>query len=519
MHYAARAECLEAVRSLLKSGSYIGHRNLFGVPPLAHLSPSNLADFFDQCLSSENDRTDEFEIEFDYHCLMPASSSSSEMDALAFIAENRGLKPLLKHPLLSSFLYLKWHRVRYVFYANFIFYLIFYFLINSYVLSMNYDSSQDSSNATISRKTITRNETTVETLGKEEQSPQSFGSLGFLALVALVILAIREILQFVSSPRRYLTSMENIPEVVLVVVAAWLIVAPNPQIGAIVALLSAWQLVLLIGHHPRMSTGIEMFKTVSVNFVRFLFLYAFLILAFALAFFTLFKDSEGNDSFPDPGHSLFKTIIMLTGEFDANDIPFVSRPILSHCVFVLFVFLIAIVLFNLLNGLAVSDTADILNRSELVCLVSRTRLVAHAESVASGFDRFAIAPHRFVSIGSLVAGRIVRLFPDYLPRAKIAVRPYKSNEIRVYGRGGTAAEATRNLACCCTRFSMDPSIVAYAREVLKRRGQTTENERTLGALEAIERRLDSLRTSLARIELAMANNNVVVGSTSISAPL
>ncbi|XP_043269495.1 transient receptor potential cation channel protein painless [Venturia canescens] len=501
LHYAARAESPEAVRCLLRSGSYIGHKNIFGVSPLAHLSPSNLADFFDECLSSENDRTDEYEIEFDYRCLMPSPSAysvPSEMDALGLIAENRGLKPLLKHPLLSSFLYLKWHRVRYAFYANFIFFLVFYLVINSYVLSSSFYDDYASLVKNSTNGTRNRPETPTTTY--------HYHLLGSLALVGLVILTIREILQFISSPRRYLTSMENIAEVGLIIVAVWLMIDPNPQIGAIVALLSAWQLVLLIGQHPRMSTGIEMFKTVTRNFLKFLILYGFLILAFALAFFTLFKDSEGgnDNNFPDPGHSLFKTIIMLTGEFDANDIPFVTRPVLSHCIFVLFVFLIAIVLFNLLNGLAVSDTAEILNRSELVSLVSRVRLVSYAETVASGLDRLAIAPQ----LPRTLATRAVRLFPDYLPRPKIAVKPYKSNEIRLYGRP-IAGDSKKT-----SRFYMDPSIVGYARQVLKRRGQITENERTSGALEAIQSSLQSLRTSLARIELAIIGTRVNVNGDS-----
>lgn len=121
-----------------------------------------------------------------------------------------------------------------------------------------------------------------------------------------------------------------------------------------------------------MSTGIEIFKTVSLNFIKFLFLYAFLILSFALAFYTLFKDGdEENKPFPNAPQSIFKTIVMLTGEFEASDIPFVIHPVLGHLIFVLFEFLIAIVLFNLLTGLAVSDTQEILSEAELVSLISR----------------------------------------------------------------------------------------------------------------------------------------------------
>ena len=160
----------------------------------------------------------------------------------------------------------------------------------------------------------------------------------------------------------------------LIVLAAVFLFTNHTAVGAVVILLSAWELVLLIGQHPKMSTGIEIFKTVSTNFIKFLFLYAFLILSFALAFYTLFKeDTEGeeNKPFPNAPQSIFKTIVMLTGEFEASDIPFVLHPVVGHIIFILFEFLIAIVLFNLLTGLAVSDTQEILAEAELVSLISR----------------------------------------------------------------------------------------------------------------------------------------------------
>lgn len=165
-------------------------------------------------------------------------------------------------------------------------------------------------------------------------------------------------------------SFENWFEVALIVLAGVFLVNHNSQIGAIVILLSAWELVILIGQLPKMSTGIEIFKTVSLNFIKFLILYAFLILSFALAFYILLKD-DGNQSFVTAPQSIFKTIVMLTGEFEAGDIPFHLHPVLGHLIFVLFEFLIAIVLFNLLTGLAVSDTQEILSEAELVSLISR----------------------------------------------------------------------------------------------------------------------------------------------------
>jgi hypothetical protein len=61
------------------------------------------------------------------------------------------------------------------------------------------------------------------------------------------------------------------------------------------------------------------------------------------------------NKFIDPGRAIIKTIIMLTGEFEASSIDF-HQNALSYLIFVLFLFFMSIVVLNLLNGLAVSDT-------------------------------------------------------------------------------------------------------------------------------------------------------------------
>ncbi|XP_015121073.1 transient receptor potential cation channel protein painless [Diachasma alloeum] len=520
LHYAARAEDPEAVELLLKAGSFIGHANAFGVPPIAHISPKVLEDHLDSCLRSKSDRTDDYEIEFDYKCLMPHahsvassfeetsqtllpkrrsdgwmySSNIAEMETLSYISKSSSLKHLLKHPIVASFLHLKWHSIRHILYANLAFYVFFYIFINCYILVLNYKP-------TSLLEDVSVNSSTIVLLRSEGQ----LDGLWSLTAIFLVGLTIREVLQLLSSPKHYIVSFENCLEVILIFLAAAVLAGAGRQVGALVILLSAWELVILIGQHPKMSTGIEMFKTVTWNFVKFLFLYAFLILAFALAFVTLFKDI-GDDNFSDPGHALFKTIIMLTGEFDASDIPFVSRPGLSHAIFILFVFLIAIVLFNLLNGLAVSDTADILGKAELVGLISRTELVAYAERVAVG-TRFSSSsssssrrsclcpcptcPSKGVDFLGFVRRRLL-LFSRHLVLGKLGVKPYKGNYITFQG-----VEAGKMRGC--RGLTMDSLIVNRARDILRNRSKVSEYQTVMAELEIIRSWLMRLEGNLKAV--------------------
>ncbi|XP_011692057.1 PREDICTED: transient receptor potential cation channel protein painless-like [Wasmannia auropunctata] len=503
LHYAAGAGCREAVILLLNQGSYIGHMNKFNIPPIADISAHTLSRYFDDCLQTRKDRTNEYTIEFDYHCLMPhdvltehdkTHRETHEMEVFKYIASNGGLKHLLKHPLLSSFLYLKWHRIRHVLYANFIFYVIFYFLLNAYILSITY-------NIRIENKTQIgiNDESDIESTLRIAWYQNDF--LWVSTAVMLLFFIFREIFQFISCPRRYLMSLRNWLEVVLIVLTAAVLCGAGLQVGAVVILLSAWEMVILISQHPRLSTGIEMFQTVSFNFMRFLFPYLFLILAFALAFYTLFKD--GNDTnFPDPGLSLFKTIIMLTGEFDANDIPFISHPIWSHIVFVLFVFFIAIVLFNLLNGLAVSDTAEILSKAELVGLISRIRLVTYIEDMAVGkpFEHCFCCNSRLLRIWNLSGflARRILLFPHFLRDGKISIKPY--DNLDAYDNDRYYEKYVRSDSVKgdkqWTTVRMDPDIIKQAKRIIYNKNQLTDNERIMIILNKLEEKLRTVEMIL-----------------------
>ncbi|XP_034952763.1 transient receptor potential cation channel protein painless [Chelonus insularis] len=523
LHYAARAECEEAVVLLLQHGSYLGAENCLGVSPLAHIAPGLLQDYFNDCLRSNNDRTDDYEIEFNYECFIPhtdfqtsENSESSllqnnyqtsrnskqlftELEPFNYIAHNRSLKNLLKHPLLSSFLYLKWHRIRYVFYINFIFFTCFYIFLNSYILltfkppPINQTSSENTSAQFVAEKIVLTD------------FSRDFNSLWGITTVLLILLAIRECFQLFSAPIHYIKNAENWWELLLIILTSIILIHPHSGIGAVLILLSAWELIILIGQHPKMSTGIEIFKTVTVNLLFFLLPYAFLILAFALSFFTLFNDSD-DDNFPNAGRSVFKTIIMLTGEFDANDIPFLKYPIISRFIFILFIFLIAIVLFNLLIGLAVSDTSDILNKSELVVLISRTKLINYSEKIVIGSKIIKSIFHcryfnadqfKNYSIGFLASK--IFFFPSFMPTGKIYVQPYKNNLIRIVGNNLHEKS--------CDKILMDKKIVVKAKEILAEKGKISEYQKIIDDLREIKMKMEKIENIVNHIQADSLKNN------------
>ncbi|TGZ38323.1 Uncharacterized protein DBV15_00466 [Temnothorax longispinosus] len=485
---------------LLKRGSYIGHINKFNIPPIIDIPVGTLSDYFDDCLKEIRAQTNEDVIEFDYRCLMPQNifaeqntthRPTREMEVFLYIARHKNLKHLLKHPLLSSFLYLKWFKIRHILYSNLLFYVTFYILLNAYILSMTYGSSPNDSGTPIANNSF---DIALGNTLLIRCYPDSF--LWTCVLVFWLLFTIREFFQWACCRCRYMLDWKNWPQIVLLIFTPILLFGAGLWSGVVVIILSAVQMITLISQHPKMSASFEMFCTVSLDYVCLLFPYMFLIAAFALAFHILFKNSK---NFSDPRQSFFQTIIMITGEFNSNDISFVSYPICSHIVFVLFVFLIAIVLINLLNGLAVSDTNEILSRAELIGLISRVRLIIYLEDIAFGepfswLNWFCRKKTRFLRWNplSFFINRIL-LFPYYLKNGKITVvcDDLDIHDDRYYVRNNSINRDEH-----WPIMEMDPDIIQQAKRIISDKNQLSDHEKMMIVLNKQQEKLIAMENAL-----------------------
>lgn len=146
-------------------------------------------------------------------------------------------------------------------------------------------------------------------------------------------------------------------------------------------LFAATEFLFLAGTLPNLSISTHMviLRTVILTFLKSIALYSILLFGFALCFYTLFgydpslPKGHGSNStivapqvnengeeeekhanfFYHPGIALIKTLVMLTGEFEFENLELGTSS--NYVIFVIFVFVITIVLFNLLNALAVSE--------------------------------------------------------------------------------------------------------------------------------------------------------------------
>lgn len=281
------------------------------------------------------------------------------------------LRKLLLHPVLLSLLMKKWGKYRSVFAAK----LFIHYFTSCY---------------------LTYYCTYISNLS----DPVKHGHqivLGFLFIVLLLV----EALEFISHPKSYACKLATYLNLSLVGVGGYFVlqdcgtsfgVSPKaetasfcPHASALSILITWITFLMFLGNHKICSKQISIFKIVLQNFFQFLLAYAVMIIAFALSFYILFHDCpngcpDGNP-FDEIGDSIFKTLIMLTGEFDASNIPFSTENVTSQVIFIGFVLLIAIVLLNLLNGLAVHETSVIIEDAILNANVAIINYLTSVESV------------------------------------------------------------------------------------------------------------------------------------------
>jgi hypothetical protein len=191
-----------------------------------------------------------------------------------------------------------------------------------------------------------------------------------------------------------------------------------------------------------------MLKTVSLNFFWFLLSYILLLIAFAFSFYsfnllqknatnssTNYNDREDQYFFLNPHMSVMTTFVMMMGEFQAEYLaPKMANSITFFCLFALFVFIIAMVLPNLLTGLAVSDTQAIKSNAEQLCRASRIRLIYEIESTLLQWYTFLEKWSKctllfpFTNFQKSMIKNI-SVFPDTRNKKRIHVLPNKGTNI------------------------------------------------------------------------------------------
>ena len=321
-------------------------------------------------------------------------TSLPETTALLFLTSSKEHDHLLEHPVIASFLHMKWKSIELFFYIKFLCCLIFVTMVNAYVFLLNAN------------------------IGPEGDHLEDVAESGvrWTMFALLLLLTLRELpawpylvggcvgavrspgpgklhrLRQASHLGSYLGDPENFLRVALVISSYLLLFLPwdtvrVKHLSGVTVLISWLYGIFFIANHPANAVYAKMFTTISTNFFKVLLWLFWFVFAFALTFFFIFRstdlDDEGNQvnpSFSTAKEAILKTIVMVfTGELDFGGIVFLAP--FGKFIFALFVFFIMLVLMNLLNGLAISDIAVIQRESEINTQIARMKVICIYESL------------------------------------------------------------------------------------------------------------------------------------------
>ena len=198
--------------------------------------------------------------------------------------------------------------------------------------------------------------------------------------ISLIFVTMRELVQFFisDSKLRHIKKKSNLLELALII-SGWCVIFISDHYrvpSAFVILIASVEILMLLPTST-LSTYMFMLKTVSATFMKFFWIFLVIILAFTFSFYSLFRpvvtvhteldnnndmnitgktmercEGDENKNFEEIVSSFIKTTLMFAGNISTE--PHTLETIWEKIFF--FVFLItALVLINLINGLAISD--------------------------------------------------------------------------------------------------------------------------------------------------------------------
>eukprot|EP00794_Sanderia_malayensis_P010676 gene10676-11809_t len=217
------------------------------------------------------------------------------------------------------------------------------------------------------------------TLQRRRPSERKFGkALGSIVLVICIIHLIKEFVQVLVRRTAYFKNLVNYLELLLYSGSIYYILPflrgkgvtkPLYEIGIMCIFLSWVNVMFFLQRVPMFRIYIVMLLQVSLSILKVCVVFSTIFMGFLLTFYMLFIRQT---SFSNIGVSAAKTIVMMTGEFDYDDIltgnlgkrdakkfPLVGFPTLSYIVFIAFLVFITLAFSNLLIGLAVGDIEKI----------------------------------------------------------------------------------------------------------------------------------------------------------------
>lgn len=402
LHLAALDGLSQCVEMLIFHGADVTTKSNKGISALnviVRKTPASIAMIyqkFDNAITVHNSQemsNREVQMELDFRQLLQNCHPHEISYLNSFVDE--GQKEILKHPLCSAFLYIKWGKIRKYYIGRLIFCFLFILFLTLYVLTALahncYNGSKDMEE-TIEEQELCQKQSI---LGEMLRNNPFVIDVQWWVLVGITIMEILRKLYGItgySSVKRYLTQVENIIEwfvICSIFLISYIYTSRTypwqNHVGAFAVLLGWTNMMLMIGQLPVFGSYVAMYTKVQAEFAKLFAAYSCMLVGFTISFCVIFPSSS---SFANPFMGFITVLVMMTGEQDlellindpdGKDPPFLLE-ISAQITFVLFLLFVTIILMNLLVGIAVHDIQGLKKTAGLSKLVSQTKLISYIES-------------------------------------------------------------------------------------------------------------------------------------------
>ncbi|KAF5271907.1 hypothetical protein FQR65_LT05054 [Abscondita terminalis] len=392
LHKAALGGHKDCIKIILKNGANLlgsqrsGKENILDVIFSRIAKPADfMKEIFDSriTVSTSHEENEHYKVDLDFSILAP-QGNDLQMEViwgLVSAASEKEKVYILQHPLIETFLQLKWAKICHFFYFLIFAYTTFVLCLSVYVILA------------------------IHNAGLYPNVTEIFRWLVFVIGGGL---SIHASIQFVLSIRKYFFRQYELwmnlsCTVLSVVIALRGFRTVNGQVptayeeipewclhASSLAILVAWsELMLLIGRSPSYGFYALMFAAVLQNIIKVLLTFVCLVVGFALSFSIQF---HGYYEFSNPWVAVVKTTVMMMGEFQYDDLfkennkpdeKVIRTYTIARIIFMCFIILASIVLMNLMVGVAVSDIQGLQEEGHARRLEKQVEFLRQLEKVIS----------------------------------------------------------------------------------------------------------------------------------------
>ncbi|CAB3229398.1 unnamed protein product [Arctia plantaginis] len=296
-------------------------------------------------------------VKIDYRLLLPNALEMKEVKvikALVNTGNSDNQKTLLHHPMIESFLYLKWKSLLPFFYFIVGLYGCCVVSLNMYVMSVFFE--------------LDKNE------NQDEKKPILFHVFTWKIMTILTggLVMMQIMFMKIMAGKSYFFFLETWTNFIATILAMFLptvisTFSPESELMravACIAVLLTWlEMMLLLCKFPRWGFYVLMFGKVTAKVLKVLLNFGFLIIGFSICFMIQFRRKP---PFETLWASVSKTLVMMTSEYDysstinnKNSEDIDTHISILRVIFVAFVILASIVLMNLMIGVAVNDVNNL----------------------------------------------------------------------------------------------------------------------------------------------------------------